>query len=431
VPEPFKVTVTCYTNRVNIAMLSYHTCPLATLGGKDTGGMNVYVRDLTLELGRMGIHVDVFTRSQDEHVPHVLHDLGFGNRVVHVPAGPEFPLPKQELAGYIPQFVNGIRQFAADKGIHYDLLHSHYWMSGLAAGWLSDLWEGVPILQMFHTLGEMKNRVALNENEREGAYRLDGERQVLARADCIIAATPAEQAQLEWLYKAEPSKVKVIPPGVDTSHFYPIPADEARQYIGLAPDDRMILFVGRIEPLKGVATLIKAVACLRLKNLKEPVNLAVIGGDPEAASAEISEEMIHLQKLCDDLTVGKMVAFLGKRGQDTLPYYYSAAEVVVMPSHYESFGMVALEAMACGTPVIASQVGGLAFLVQDGVTGYTVPTEDNEALCERLTALLGDENLRQKMGRNAAEYARNYDWEKITKQVVKVYKELIGEDRNG
>jgi D-inositol-3-phosphate glycosyltransferase len=412
-------------------MLSYHTCPLATLGGKDTGGMNVYVRDLTLELGRMGIHVDVFTRSQDEHVPHVLHDLGFGNRVVHVPAGPEFPLPKQELAGYIPQFVNGIRQFAADKGIHYDLLHSHYWMSGLAAGGLSDMWGGLPIMQMFHTLGEMKNRVALNENEREGAYRLDGERQVLARADCIIAATPAEQAQLEWLYKAEPSKVKVIPPGVDTSHFYPIPADEARQYIGLAPDDRMILFVGRIEPLKGVATLIKAVACLSLKNLKEPVNLAVIGGDPEAAPAEISEEMIHLQKLCDDLTVGKMVAFLGKRGQDTLPYYYSAAEVVVMPSHYESFGMVALEAMACGTPVIASQVGGLAFLVQDGITGYTVPTEDNEALCERLTALLGDENLRQKMGRNAAEYARNYDWEKITKQVVKVYKELIGEDRNG
>jgi D-inositol-3-phosphate glycosyltransferase len=160
--------------------------------------------------------------------------------------------------------------------------------------------------------------------------------------------------------------------------------------------------------------------------LKEPVHLAVVGGDPEAAPAEISEEMVLLQKLCDDLTVGKMVVFLGKRGQDTLPYYYSAAEVVVMPSRYESFGMVALEAMACGTPVIASQVGGLAFLVQDGVTGYTVPAEDDDALCERLTALLGDESLRQRMGRNASKYARNYDWEKIAKQIVRVYKELIG-----
>ena len=407
-------------------MLSYHTCPLAILGGKDTGGMNVYVRDLTRELGRLGIHVDVFTRSQDEHVPHVLHDLGFGNRVVHVPAGPEVPLPKRELAGYIPQFVDGVSKFANEKGIKYDLLHSHYWMSGLAAEALSDLWSGVPILQMFHTLGEMKNRVALNEEEKEGAYRLDGEREVIARADRIIAATLAEQAQLEWLYKVDVNKITVIPPGVDTSHFYPIPADEARQFIGLALDARMILFVGRIEPLKGVATLIQAIACLRLKNLKEPVHLAVIGGDPEAASADISKEMVRLQDLCDELTVGKMVVFLGKRGQDTLPYYYSAAEVVVMPSHYESFGMVALESMACGTPVIASQVGGLAFLVQDGVTGYTVPAEDHDALCERLTSILGNETLRKQMGLNAAEYAQNYDWEKIAKKIVGVYEELIG-----
>ena len=387
--------------------------------------MNVYVRDLTMELGRRGIHVDVFTRSQDEHVPHVLHDLGFGNRVVHVPAGPEVPLPKRELAGYIPLFVDGVRKFAEEKGIKYELIHSHYWMSGLAAGRLSDMWGGVPILQMFHTLGEMKNRVARSEGEREGAYRLDGERQVLARADRIIAATIAERAQLEWLYKTDTCKVVIIPPGVDTSHFYPIPADEARQYIGLAPDARMILFVGRIEPIKGVATLIQAVACLRLKNIKEPVHLAVIGGDPDAAPAEITEEMFRLQKLCDDLTVGKMVIFLGKRGQDTLPYYYSAAEVVVMPSHYESFGMVALEAMACGTPVIASQVGGLAFLVQDGVTGYTVPAEDHNALCDRLTALLGNESLQQRMGRNAADYARNYGWEKIANQMVEVYGELV------
>src|SRR5512146_725153 len=161
-----------YGDPMNIAMLSYHTCPLATLGGKDTGGMNVYVRDLTRELGRTGVHVDVFTRSQDEHVPHVLHDLGYGNRVVHVPAGPEHPVSKANLADYVPEFVEGVKAFAAEKGIKYDLIHSHYWMSGLAAMPLSEAWGGLPIVQMFHTLGEMKNRIAQSPEERESAERI-------------------------------------------------------------------------------------------------------------------------------------------------------------------------------------------------------------------------------------------------------------------
>lgn len=390
--------------------------------------MNVYVRDLTRELGRIGIHVDVFTRSQDEHVPHVLHDLGYGNRVVHIPAGPEHPIPKDELAKHIPQFVQGIEEFAAEKGMHYDLIHSHYWLSGVVAKALSDNWGGLPIIQMFHTLGEMKNRVAHSDLEREGGYRLEGERQVLECSDRVIAATLAEQAQLEWLYHANMRKVVVIPPGVDLSHFYPIPIDEARQYIGLSTQTRLILYVGRIERLKGLDTLIKAVACLRIKDLPEPVHLAVIGGDPDSPPEEMTSEMAYIQKMCDDLTVGKMVAFLGKRSQDTLPYYYSAAEVVVMPSHYESFGMVALEAMACGTPVIASQVGGLAFLVQDGITGYHVPDGDDQALCDRLTALLGDTSLRESLGRNAALNAREYAWGKIAPRVLEVYKDVLKHD---
>ncbi len=409
---------------IRVAMLSYHTCPLATLGGKDTGGMNVYVRDLTRELGRLGIHVDVFTRSQDEHVPHVLHDLGFGNRVVHVPAGPEQPLPKKQLAEYLAQFVEGIKAFATEKNIHYDLIHSHYWMSGLAAEMLADAWH-VPIVHMFHTLGEMKNRIAQNESEKEGAYRLDGERRVLKRADKIIAATLAELAQLQWLYKAETRKITIVPPGVDTCHFYPIPADEAREYIGIPKDDRMILFVGRIEPLKGIDTLIRAVSCLRVHEMEKPAYLAIIGGDPNASPEEMTAEMTRLQSLCDDLCMKHLVVFLGKRSQDTLPYYYSAAEVLVMPSHYESFGMVALEAMACGTPVIASQVGGLAFLVQNGQTGFHVPDGDHEALCEKLTRLLSDHDLRHQMGQNAHRYACEYAWETIAGRIVSVYQGLL------
>jgi D-inositol-3-phosphate glycosyltransferase len=409
---------------LNIAMLSYHTCPLATLGGKDTGGMNVYVRDLTAELGRQGVHVDVFTRSQDEHVPHVLHDLGFGNRVVHIPAGPEQPMPKKELAGHIPQFVEGIRQFAAVRGIRYDVIHSHYWMSGLAAEQLKAEW-GAPIVHMFHTLGEMKNRIATREDEKEGAYRLDGERQVLRSADVIVAATLAEKAQLQWLYKADPRKVTIIPPGVDTCHFYPIPPDEAKEYVGIPKEDRMVLFVGRIEPLKGVDTLIRSMSCLRIKEIERPAYLAVIGGDPNVPAEQMSAEMLRLQSLCEDLCMDRMVVFLGKREQDSLPYYYSAADVLVMPSHYESFGMVALEAMACGTPVVASQVGGLAFLIQDGITGFHVPDQDEDALCDRLTRILGDSSLREKMGRAAADYARSYSWQKIAQQVNKTYEQLL------
>jgi D-inositol-3-phosphate glycosyltransferase len=411
---------------INVAMLSYHTCPLATLGGKDTGGMNVYVRNLTQELGRLGVHVDVFTRSQDEHVPHVLHDLGFGNRVVHVPAGPERPFPKKQLAEYLPEFIEGVNQFATEKNIHYDLIHSHYWMSGLAAEALSELWQ-VPVVHMFHTLGEMKNRIATSEAEKEGAYRLDGERRVLAKADRIVAATLAELAQLQWLYKADTRKITVIPPGVDTCHFYPIPADEARQYIGIPKDDRMVLFVGRVEPLKGIGTLIQAMSCLRLTEHEKPAYLVIIGGEPEANAEDKTAEMARLQQLCKDLCLDQMVIFLGKRGQDTLPYYYSAAEVLVMPSLYESFGMVALEAMACGTPVIASQVGGLAFLVQDGITGFHVPDGDPDALCARLSLLLGDPVLRQKMGQEAANYARSYAWEKIAAEMIKVYEKLLQE----
>lgn len=409
---------------MNIAMISYHTCPLATLGGKDTGGMNVYVRDVTRFLGQRGVHVDVFTRSQDEHIPHVLHDLGYGNRVVHIPAGPEVPLPKKELVKYLGEFAEGIKQFALEKGIRYDLIHSHYWMSGIAAEMLKAEW-GVPIVHMFHTLGLMKNRIARSPAEMEGEYRIGGERRVLQIADRIIAATPAERAQLQFLYHASDSKITVIPPGVDTSRFYPIPKEEAREIIGIPgnDDDRLLLFVGRIEPLKGLDTLIHAIALMREQGVqcRVPHYLAVVGGDPHASGENLSDEMARLQALREELGLNELVLFLGKRAQDTLPYYYSAADVLIMPSHYESFGMVALEAMACGTPVVASQVGGLAFLVQDGQTGFVVPDGDPSPLSERLTLLLTDSNLRQKLGQQAALYARQYAWEKIIDQILDVY----------
>lgn len=407
-------------------MLSYHTCPLATLGGKNTGGMNVYVREITRYLGRRGVHVDVFTRSQDEHVPHVLHDLGYGNRIVHVPAGPEVPLPKNELTHYIPTFVDGVLEFAELKGLKYDLIHSHYWMSGLAALKLKQHW-GVPVIQMFHTLGLMKNRVAQTPDEMEGEYRIEGERKVMREVDLIIAATPAELSQLQFLYQMDAGKIIIIPPGVDTDHFYPIPKDEAKEFIGVPPCESMLLFVGRIEPLKGLDVLFEAISFLHQR--KDPdlpkFCLSVIGGDPDVSPETMSVEMARLQAMLASCGLKDMVALLGARSQDTLPYYYSASEAVVVPSFYESFGMVALEAMACGIPVVASHVGGLAFLVQDGVTGFTVPVDDPAALADRLSVLLKDETLRMKMGRQAAEYAHSYGWENIVNRLVKAYERIM------
>lgn len=410
---------------MNIAMLSYHTCPLAILGGKNTGGMNVYVRELTRYLGREGIHVDVFTRSENEHIPAVSHDLGYFNRVVHIPAGPQVFLPKEELSEYTKVFAHGILDFAEKKQIHYDLIHSHYWLSGIAGELLKNHWE-VPMIQMFHTLGKIKQQIGRTAEEREGEYRITGENHVIEAADLIIAATEAEQAQLVDLYKVSTEKVKIIPPGVNIHHFYPIPTDEAKEAIGLLPRDRAALFVGRIEPLKGVDTLLQAMAILKrdCRSFICPDYLIIIGGDPGGEEEKLSDEMARLQSLSCELDLNEMVIFLGKRGQDTLPYYYSAAEVVVMPSHYESFGMVALEAMACGTPVIASRVGGLAHLVKDGETGFNVPAQDPDALAEKLRAIFIDHNLRTAFGARAAAYARGFSWEIITKEMAEVYREL-------
>ncbi len=409
-------------------MISYHTCPLAVLGGKDTGGMNVYVRELTRELGRHGIHVDVFTRSQDEHVPHVSHELGHGNRVVHIAAGPENPMPKISLAEHIPAFVDGVLEFARQKNLKYDLIHSHYWMSGIAAESLAQEWN-VPILHMFHTLGELKNRIAQNDSEKEGAYRLNGESSVIRcdKVKRIIAATPTEEQQLIEYYSADPAKIAIVPPGVDDGHFYPIPTDEARDFIGIPREDTMILFVGRIEALKGIDTLIRAMSCMRHQPGHEHASLVIIGGDPTATSERMTAEMARLQSLALDLEMDQMVMFLGKKDQDLLPYYYSAADVVVMPSHYESFGMVALEAMACGTPVIASSVGGLMHLVQDTQTGFLVPNGDWSALCEKLSDVLLDEPLRKKMGQNAVQHAKGYSWQRVSKQVIRLYQEVLAE----
>jgi D-inositol-3-phosphate glycosyltransferase len=409
--------------RFRIAMLSVHTCPLATLGGKETGGMNVYVRDLSRELARRGHHVDVYTRSQDPSLPRIRSGLGNGARVIHLPAGPEHPYDKHLVYDHLPEFVDGVLAQAEADAVHYDVLHSHYWLSGAVAQELRQRW-GAPIVHMAHTLGKMKDAVAQRPEERETARRIAVETEIVRSADALVAATLAEKEQLVWLYEASPAHIRVISPGVDTERFHPIPAAHAKEHIGICPDRRTILFVGRIEPLKGIDNLLRAMARIAEKrpDLRDGLCVSIVGGDLDLVRED--DEMMRLQELREELGIGDVVTFLGARDQDTLQYYYSAAEMVVMPSDYESFGMVALEAMACGTPVIASDVGGLAFLVKDGRTGYRVPARDPAALAAKITRLLADEGLRRRIGQRAACWAESYAWPRIADRIEEVYGEL-------
>jgi D-inositol-3-phosphate glycosyltransferase len=282
---------------------------------------------------------------------------------------------------------------------------------------------------MFHTLGAMKNQIARDASERAPQSRLDGERRVARIADRLVAPTPAEEVQLVDLYEADARKIVVVPPGVDLAHFNPIHQLQAKQMIGIPPHRKNILFAGRIEPLKGIDTLLEAIALLKERQVTDLSDtcVTIIGGNPWAET--LDEELERLQRMRLDLGLDDLVAFAGARDQQILPYYYADAEMVVMPSHYESFGMVALEAMAMGTPVIASEVGGLAYVVRDGYNGFLVPRRNAEALALRIADLLGDHRLRQQLSANAMNYARDYSWARIAQQILGVYQAVAAPSR--
>lgn len=417
---------------MRIAMLSTHTSPLATLGGKDTGGMNVYVRELSRELGRRGIDVDIYTRSQDPGTPRQQEPWP-QVRVIQIPAGPEAPQERSRLFQHMPEFVEGVRRFAAAEGIGYHLVHSHYWLSGWVALELKRAWQ-VPVIQMFHTLGHLKLAAAAPGQAREAEERTQVEAQIMRHADRIVAATPADRRQMVEYYGAERARIAVVAPGVDLGLFRPIDRAQARRYVGLANgDEKLLLFVGRLDPVKGLDVLFEAL-CQLLRSMepshRRNICLAIIGGDGEDAGA-VRGEADCLDEVKERFGLGEMVAFLGSRSQDTLPYYYAAADVCVMPSLYESFGLVALEAMACGTPVVASRVGGLPYVVRDGETGLLVPDSDPAALAEGLRRVLVEPELRDRLGAQGQRVARRYSWRRVASGNLNLYRQLLRPEEVG
>ena len=375
--------------------------------------MNVYVRETARELSRMGAHVDVFTRSQNPAIPRVV-DMGQGARVIHLAAGPETPMPREEIHRHLDQFVAGVEAFRWDEALDYDLIHAHYWLSGVAGLRLRDAW-GVPVVQMFHTLGRLKNAVARTPAEVEPELRISEESRIVDAADRLVAANVVERAHLVWYYGAAAERVAVIPCGVDTDLFQPMAPTTAKDLLELGPEP-LLLYVGRLQPIKGLETLLQAMA-----RLDGSTRLLIIGGDQDEPD---NGHAAHLRERVAALGLARRVRFLGTQPQRRLRLFYAAAEATVMPSSYESFGMVALEAMACGCPVVASRVGGLTTTIKDGVTGHLVPEGDPAALASHLDRLLRDRQERDRLGIEAVRWAAEHRWPCVAEAVCRLYSEL-------
>ena len=399
-----------------IAVLSMHTSPLAPLGGRETGGMNVYVREVSAELARVGVAVDVFTRRADTVSPEV-EALSPGVRLIHVPVGPPERIEKEEMIALTGAFAAGIEAFIAHDaiagGARYDIVHSHYWLSAVAGREIARAWAA-PHVAMFHTLAEVK--LLARASEREPEARRVAERELVHEVDRIVAATEHERWLLEQVYAVPRQRVTVIPLGVHRERFRPRDQATARARLGLEADARILLSVGRIEPLKGLDILIESLSEM---TERERLLLLIVGGDDRA-----ERELARLRAVADAAGVADLVRFVGAVPHGQVEAYYNAADVVVMPSFYESFGLVAVEAMASGVPVVASRVGGLTSTVADGRSGYLIPWRCPGPFAEKLDLLLGNESLRRALGATASESMQVYEWSSVAARLLDLYATL-------
>lgn len=410
--EPTRVSADRSARR--IAVISMHTSPTASLGQNANGGLNVYVHEIATAFSERGIATDIFTRRGPSD-PRV-ERLAPLSRVVYLPAGGG--LDKYSLYGEVPAFARDVRRFAEREALGYDLLFSHYWLSGevacLLRPRLAPSWAHIA-----HTLGLVKNRTLASGARAEPDSRIRVEAAIAHEADLLVASTEDESQDLVDLYGANPDRVFVVPPGVDLSMFQPIDRDEARRKIGFGPG-RLLLFVGRLERLKGVDVAINALALLRDRR-HDDVRLLILGEDSKEGDESEKE---RLKALAAGAGVRDRVDFLGSVAHHELPYFYSAADVTVMPSYSESFGLVALEAQACGRPVVASDVSGLRSMVRDDVSGYLVGNHDAAAYAERIGRLLDDPELAAQMGARGRLLAQRFSWSRTADRLELLFERL-------
>ena len=395
-------------------MISMHSSPVGELGTRDTGGMSVYVREVARRLSGMGYGVDIFTRRQQQE------ELGtvrpFENvRIIHLQAGPPEPFRQLVLYSHLPEFFSNLERFTNSEGIKYDLVHSHYWLSGQIGRWCRKRWH-VPHVLMFHTLGALKNRTP--GSDKESGLRIKVEKQLAGDCDRILAGTEREKRHITELYGAPSRRVRVVPCGVDLERFNVSNRRDSRARLGLDGAERVVLYVGRFDPIKGVDLLLRAVAGLRNKMR---LRVVLVGGGEEETS-----EVQALRALSSELALNDRVTFAGRRLHGDLPDYYRAADVLVLPSYYESFGLVVLEALACGTPVVATRVGAVQDIVRNGVNGWIVSENTPESLAEGLNRALRLYDDRMPSYDSIRATVAGYDWSIIASAIDREYRSLLG-----
>jgi D-inositol-3-phosphate glycosyltransferase len=406
--------------RHSIAVIAYHSSPLLEPGTGDAGGMTIYVREVASVIAKLGMRTDVFTRSATGTVE--VADIYPGVRIVAIPAGPPGELEKLALAGHIDEFVEGVKEFARRERRSYSVIHSHYWQSGIAGAALARSW-GVPLVHSNHTLAKVKNGHLPPGDVPEPAIRLEGESQVIAAADTLIASTDEEWQHLACLYGAHHDRLKTIYPGVDHALFSPGSKAAARAELGLSPDEAVLLFVGRIQPLKGLDLALRALEQL-VPALDREVKLLVVGGASGPTGARTTEE---LAALATSLGIADSVRFEGPQPHERTPLYYRAADACVVCSFSESFGLSALEAQACGIPVVGTDVGGLRHIVRDGASGSLLESRDPSEFAARTKTLLSDPDLQRAFSAEAVRSSRSFTWDRTGSELAQLYECLITE----
>jgi D-inositol-3-phosphate glycosyltransferase len=410
------------TNLHRIAILSVHTSPLHQPGTGDSGGMNVYIAETAKRIAERGIEVEIFTRATSLTEPDAT-ELAPGVLVRHIPAGPFEGLRKEDLPSQLCAVTAGVLRAEATKNEgFYDLIHSHYWLSG-QVGWIAQERWGVPLVHTMHTMARVKNLTLAQGDTPEPAIREIGEEQVVAAADRLVANTHAEAKELIELYHADPNRVRVVHPGVDLDVFVPGNQSSARSDLGLSQEAIVLLFVGRIQPLKAPDVLIKATAeILKQKpELRSRLVVAICGG-PSGSGLESPGALVEL---ANQLGVSDVVRFVPPTNRNDLVKWFQAASVCVVPSYSESFGLVAIESQACGTPVIAARVGGLPTAVRDGISGVLVDGHAATTWAKHIIDVVTNDQLRSKLSTGAIAHASHFGWKDTTDKLLSVYNEAV------